>query len=195
MREIGVVKQVQIQRESLKRVDGTQQAFDPTPLLIVDRLRLSSDGVLGFLADGTQIIDVHNVHHPGSRNRGDNWVSVNFISHYAAMQKQFGAHLTEGIAGENILVESSDAVLTVADFGKRLAFKSNETSEMVYLTDIIPAPPCEPFSRFALCQSPPVPAAVMKSTLQFLGDGMRGFYAAAVSGTIQAGNVVFAVDD
>jgi MOSC domain len=145
------------------------------------------------LADGTEIIDVHNVSHPQSRNGGANGISVGFTAHYAAMRAHFGAHLSDGIAGENILVETASTI-KLSDLGKRLVFQ-NQAGTFVYLDNLLVAPPCEPFSRFALRQSPPVEAATMKATLQFLDDGTRGFYAVPLSGTIQSGDKVFASDD
>src|SRR5262249_46110823 len=113
----------------------------------------------------------------------------NFTGHYDAMRTHFGAHLTDGIAGENILVDLQ-GVLKLQDIGQRIAFQNPATGELVYLDALSPAPPCEPFSRFALRQSPPVDAALMKETLQFLDDGMRGFYASALQGSVQAGDRV-----
>lgn len=194
MREIGIVKQVQIQCSSLKLVEELYQIYDPAPLLTVESLLLSPQGVIGVLEDGAQIIDVHHADHPDSKYRGENGVSVSFTGHYAAMQTKFGAHLTEGIAGENILVEV-DSVIKLADLGRRLAFQNPAASELFYLQELEVAAPCEPFSRFALQQSPPVLAADMKATLQFLHNGMRGFYAKAQHGTIMAGDRVFACDD
>jgi hypothetical protein len=37
------------------------------------------------------------------------------------------------------------------------------------------ADPCVEFSQFALCEQ--IGGSVMRETLQFLGDGVRGFYA------------------
>jgi hypothetical protein len=57
--------------------------------------------VTGQAVDGTPIIDVHNQHHPGSRNReAVNGISFNFTSHYQQMQAKFGKYLTEGITGK-----------------------------------------------------------------------------------------------
>ena len=191
MEEIGVVKFVQIQRASLKYGEKPNKVYNPSPLLVVDSLRLSPQGLVGVTADGGQIVDVHNTTHPDTKNWDGNGVSVGFTSHYTAMRAKFGAHLVDGISGENILIEASHP-FALADLGKRLAFQNPATGELTYLHNLMVAAPCEPFSRFVLRQSPPVEPDVMKSTLQFLDSGMRGFYAAAQSGMVQAGDKVFA---
>jgi hypothetical protein len=189
MREIGIIKLVQIQRASLKLGEKPNKIYDPSPLLVVDSLRLSPQGVIGLTADGGQIMDVHNANHPDSKNRAENGISVGFTSHYAAMRARFGEHLVDGISGENILVDTVHQ-FELADLGSQLTFQNPHTGEVVYLDDLMVAAPCEPFSRFALRQAPPVEANVMKSTLQFLDGGMRGFYAVAKGGIVQAGDKV-----
>ncbi len=193
MREIGIVKLVQIQQSSLKAGEKPQQYYDPTPLLVVDELEIAPEGVIGLTVDGGRLMDVHNERHPQSKNVGKNGVSVGFTSHYATMQQTFGAHLTVGIAGENIIVEVATQY-TLADLGQKLVFKNPTTGTLASLHGLTIAAPCEPFSRFVL-QQDEVPAAQMKATLQALHDGMRGFYAhAAGLGTISAGDQVFVVE-
>ena len=193
MREIGTVKHLQVQRSPLKSGENPNRIYNPAPLLKVERLLLFPQGVIGVTDDGGEIVDVHNADHLNSKNSRVNGVSVGFTAHYVAMRGRFGEHLTDAIAGENILVEAGDTI-KLADLGKRLAFQNPASGTLVYLDDLMVADPCEPFSRFALCQNPPVPAALMKETLQFLGDGMRGFYATATQGSIQVGDRVFAFD-
>jgi hypothetical protein len=194
MREIGIVKQVQVQCSSLKRVTNETQIYDPAPLLVVNGLLVSSKGVIGLKSDGEKIVDVHNADHPQSKKREENGVSVGFTSHYSEMRAKYGSHLIDGIAGENILVES-DKIVRLADLGKQLLFQNSVTGVLVSLAQLCVDAPCEPFSRFALQQSPPVPVATMKATLQFLHNGIRGFYATASDGVIQAGDKVLASDD
>ncbi|HJZ46707.1 MAG TPA: hypothetical protein VKE41_06060, partial [Roseiflexaceae bacterium] len=77
MREIGSIKQVQIQRSSLKQGQRPQRYYDPAPLLAVERLRLAPDGVVGLGPAGEQLIDVHHASHPDSKNRqGMNAISI-----------------------------------------------------------------------------------------------------------------------
>ncbi len=52
MHEIGRIKQVQIQRSSLKLGERPYRVYDPAPLLVVDSLALSARGVVGVTADG-----------------------------------------------------------------------------------------------------------------------------------------------
>lgn len=194
MREIGIVKRVQIQQSSLKVDEKPQQRYDPTPLLVVDALEIAPEGVVGLTVDGGRVMDVHNQRHLQSKNVGKNGVSFGFTSHYAFIQERFGEHLTVGIAGENILVEVATQC-TLADLGQKLVFKNPTTGTLATLHGLSVAAPCEPFSRFVL-QQDEVPAAQMKATLQALHDGIRGFYAyAAGLATISAGDQVFVVDE
>jgi len=59
---------------------------------------------------------------------------------------------------------------------------------------LIPAPPCAEFSRWVMGYPEGVaPDRTVTETLQFLGDGMRGFYAApAGRARIAIGDRVFA---
>lgn len=190
MRQIGIVKRVQIQRGPLK----AEGFYNPAPLLVVDSLALSPEGVIGLLADGAEWIDAHHAQHPQTRYRGMNPISVSFSGHYAYMRERFGGHMVEGIAGENILVEAVSPRFMIEDLGKRLAFQNEAGGELVYLDDLLAAPPCAPFSQFALQDAAP-PAPRLKETLQCLDHGIRGFYGAVQQpGTIRAGDVVYAVD-
>ncbi|MDQ7035993.1 MAG: hypothetical protein Q9P01_14505 [Anaerolineae bacterium] len=112
MQKIGTIQFVQIQRESLKEGVEPNRRYNPEPLLTVEKIRLMPDGIIGITGSGEKIIDVHHVKHQGSRNRGDNNISIGFLQNYDAMRKRFGDHLTDGIAGENIIV---DAEVEVSD--------------------------------------------------------------------------------
>jgi hypothetical protein len=196
MREIGRIKLVQVQRSSLKAGERPYRYYDPTPLLAVDGLLLSPGGVLGLTGDGERVIDVHNVEHPVSKNqRGLNGISLGFTSHYRVIRERFGPHLTDGCAGENILVET-DRAFTLGDLGDQLAIETADGA-IVYLAGLLVAAPCVEFSQFAAAQGERLPAEALKATLQFLDNGMRGFYASLASDpvdvVVRAGDRVFAV--
>jgi hypothetical protein len=198
MHEIGRIKLLQVQQSGLKVKFYPYGSYDPTPLLTVESLLLSPDGVIGVTADSRQVIDVHHAQHPASRNnRGVNGVSIGFTSHYEAMRGKFGDHLLDGCAGENILVEAEN-ILKLADLGKRLAIQTQKTGDLIYLTRLKVAAPCVEFSLFAANHGMALPAAQLKETLQFLDGGKRGFYATVVGQSdqmlVQAGDRVF-VDD
>jgi hypothetical protein len=193
MRRIGQIKQVQIQRKALKQGQKPHRYYDPSPILVVERLVLTPQGVLGVTADGEKLVDVHNADHPASRNEGTNGISVGFTSHYQSMRMKFGAHLMDGCAGENILVELAEEI-RLADLGERIAIQSQENSPWAYLERLKVAAPCVEFSHYALNEVMPVPAEILRETLIFLGEGRRGFYATFISEeplTLQAGNSVF----
>ncbi len=196
MQEIGRIKQVQIQRSSLKIGQKPHRYYDPSPLLIVNALLLSTRGVIGVTAEGEEIIDVHHADHAASRNRSVNALSMGFTSHYQSMRIHFGPHLLDGCAGENMLVETEDEQ-ELARLEHGIAIQSAKTGQIVHLTDIIVAAPCVEFSQFAACDSMPLAGERLKEALQFLDHGKRGFYMTLAPQqepvAIQAGDIVFAL--
>lgn len=197
MRQIGHIQQLQIQTASLKVGEKPNRHYDPTPLLIVHKLYLTGNGALGQSIDGEQVLDIHNNTHPLSRNRADNDISVGFTSHYQAMRTRFGSHITNGIAGENILVEAA-AEPTLAELAHGLVIKARQTGQTIYLTDVIAIPSCIEFSYFT-AREPQASNEQIKETLQFLQHGRRGFYARLAAGqdggVIEVGDVLFVVDE
>jgi len=197
MQTIGIIKFVQVQQDSLKQhlPDGTRQ-YNPDPLLKLKRIQLTADGVVGLTETNDEIIDVHNTRHPNSRYRGDNPISIGFMSHYDKMRVEFGDHLEDGIAGESIIVETAH-LFTPETFGTSLAIKCEANDELIHLKEVIPIPPCEPFSRFARDRD--LSPQETKATLQFLNRGTRGFYAKlrdeTLSPVIQSGDYLVRIDD
>lgn len=105
LHELGRVALLQVAPVVPKFAGPTHELYDPAPLRTVDHVLLSERGVIGVTGHGEQIMDVHHVDHPQSRFRGANGVSVGFTGHYAALRDQFGAHMVDGCAAENILMK------------------------------------------------------------------------------------------
>jgi hypothetical protein len=173
---LGRIVRLQVQESSLKMGDAPRRWYDPSPILAVPKLRLSPDGVAGVLEDDAEVVDVHNRRHPASKNRGDNGVSIGFVSHYDAMRGRFGEHMVDGISGENILVEI-DRMVDAREMATGLKIRTSGGEE-INLSEVIVAAPCVEFSRFAL-QFPrdARPDRSVTEAVQFLHEGMRGFYA------------------
>ncbi|HEX7737534.1 MAG TPA: hypothetical protein VF458_21985 [Ktedonobacteraceae bacterium] len=194
MRQIGQIKQVQVQRASLKRGMKPHRYYDPADIQVVEYLLLASEGIVGVTAGGERILDIHNSTHPESKNLdGVNGISLGFTSHYQAMRAKFGPHLWDGIAGENILVETEEAI-ALETLGKRVAARDRETGALLYLERLEVAAPCVEFSHFALNKPEPVPAGMLRDALIFLNDGQRGFYATFTGQkllTLRAGDGIF----
>lgn len=188
MRELGHVVRLQIQRSSLKTGEKPSRLYDPAPILAVERLAVGPDGVLGEGPDGSWLVDVHHRAHPHTKNAdGGHGVSLGFTSHYRLMRERFGEHITPGCAGENILVETDGACLELDDLGQGVACVAADGRELVRLEVLQVAHPCRPFSGWALGGM--VETEVLKQTLQFLDDGMRGFYCLGVgSGIVAVGD-------
>ncbi len=175
MHQVGTIVRLQIQRASLKTGEKPNRVYDPAPILAVDRLAVSPDGVLGGGQEGGWLVDVHHRAHPSTKNEdGLHGVSVGFTSHYTLMRDRFGKRIAPGCAGENILAEA-DRRLTLADLEVGLAIIGPDGLERVRLRVLQVAHPCRPFTGWALGGR--VEADVLKSHLQFLDEGMRGFYA------------------
>lgn len=187
MRTIGTVTRLQIQRSSLKTGEKPDRAYDPAPLLTVPHLMITPDGVLGAGEAGAWIVDVHHRAHPLTKNEdGLHGVSVGFTSHYAAIRDRFGDRIVIGCAGENIIV-AADRRFTYDDLGAGLAIVAAEGPERVRLKVLQVAHPCRPFTGWALGRR--VEPDVLKSHLQFLDGGMRGFYCVGEgSGTVEVGD-------
>lgn len=193
MRHIGSIKQVQIQRSALKLGQKPWRYYNPAPLLIVEKLLLTPRGVIGLTEASEQLVDVHNADHPTSRYAEVNGISLGFTSHYQQMREKFGVHITDGCAGENILIEATET-FQLADLGERLAIQSQESGQWVYVERLRVAAPCVEFSNFALNDVMPAHAALLRETLQFLDQGRRGFYATYVSeepSSLRAGDAVY----
>ena len=174
MRPIGHITQLQVQTAPLKQGPRPNQNNDPTSLCEVGKLRLNEYGVTG-LTENRELIDLHNTHHPESRqSAGKNGISFNFTSHYARMEARFGPHLAIGSAGENIII-ASDQPFTLQELGAGIVV-TNQAGDAVRLGQLMVAAPCKPFSRFALELDGVIEPAMIKETLQFLDGGMRGFY-------------------
>src|SRR5438093_12676160 len=143
MRTIGTITRLQIQRSSLKTGEKPNRAYDPTPLLPVQRLTVTPDGVLGAGSEGGWIVDVHHRAHPETKNEdGLHGVSVGFPSHYAAMRDRFGERIVLGCAGENIIVVT-DRFVTYEELAGGVALVAGgQGPERVRLRVLQVAHPC-----------------------------------------------------
>jgi hypothetical protein len=185
MELIGTIVRLQVQRSSLKLGERPRRWFDPAPLLEVPALALSPDGVVGLLPDGERVIDVHNREHPQSRHGSGNGISLGFTSHYAHLRSRLGARMVDGIAGENILVQT-EREFRRADLPAALAIESADG--LVRLEGARVIEPCVEFSRYALGYIGPPdrdltqPDPAVAPTLQFLRFGTRGYCATYTAG-------------
>ena len=180
MQILGTVVRLQVQASSLKMGDSPRR-YDPSPLQAVPALTVTPGGVIGVTGEPHGLIDVHHQDHPRSKNSGGkNGISLGFTSHYQAMRQQFGPHLSDGIAGENVLVELAEDNRLIApeELASGLLIVGDERPPLA-LERVIVAAPCVEFSRFALrFPDDRKPDATVTEALRFLGNGMRGFYGA-----------------
>lgn len=171
---LGRIVRLQIQPARLTLGQRPNRYYDPAGLLTVNEMILTPQGALARLAGGQVVLDVHHTQHPHAYTHGTNALSVGFTAHYDAMRERFGDNLTDGCAGENILVETREAV-EIAALAGGLAIQPAGAASAAWLNQFRVARPCEPFSRYALRSSE---AQAVKAALQFLDNGIRGFYCA-----------------
>lgn len=174
------MRRLQIQRSTLKVGEKPNRRYDPAPLLEVSRLVVSAAGCVGWLDDGSAVIDVHHLAHPAVKSPdGRHGISIGFTGHYEIMRGRFGPHVYHGVAGENILLEAPERV-TLDELVHGVGITSAGTGETIWLTGLAVAHPCKSFSRYCLDGGEPS-ADALKETLQFLDEGLRGFYASVAA--------------
>ena len=121
------------------------------------------------------MLDIHHLDHPNKAYDDDDLVCIGFTSHYQAMRDRFGDHMVDGIAGENIVIEYEKEVWP-EHLGHQIAIENQDNGYRALLDVISFAPPCKEFSRFAAkSQYERLPTDQLKSILQFLGNGRRGY--------------------
>ncbi len=189
MRTIGTITRLQVQRGSLKTGDKPTRLYDPAPLLAVPTLNVTPDGALGGRPGGEWIVDVHHRAHPFTKNEdGLHGISLGFTTHYDAMREHFGDRIEVGCAGENIIA-SAHQRFTYDELADGVAILAPDGKERVRLRILQVAHPCRPFTGWALGKT--VEPEELKKHLQFLDNGMRGFYCVGEgTGTVSLGDAI-----
>ena len=195
---LGYVKLTQLQPTGLIINTPSGEFYDPSRRVVVDSLQISPLGIESVTPDGEHVLDIHHIDHPDKKYDNDDLVCIGFSSHYAAMRARFGEHMIDGIAGENIIIQAEQEIWP-EDIGQRLGFESSETGDITFLDVVKFAAPCEEFSHFAAqSQHQRLPAAELKATLQFLGNGRRGYLLVLSDGQepaiVQPQDRVFVID-
>jgi hypothetical protein len=195
---LGYVKLTQLQPTGLIINTPSGEFYDPSRRVVVDSLQISPLGIESITPDGEHVLDIHHIDHPDKKYDNDDLVCIGFSSHYAAMRARFGEHMVDGVAGENIIIQAEKEIWP-EELGQRIGFESSETGDITFLDVVKYAAPCEEFSHFAAqSQHKRLPAAELKATLQFLGNGRRGYLLVLSDGhepvNVQPGDRVFVVD-
>jgi hypothetical protein len=197
VRELGRVKLVQVQPSGLIIETPSGYFYDASRRVEVERLLITSLGIEATTPEDEHVLDIHHISHPDKAYDNNDLVCIGFTSHYEAMRDHFGEHMVDGIAGENIIIEYEEEVWS-EDLGKRIAIENQDTGRRALLDLISFASPCREFSRFAArSQHEQLPADKLKDTLQFLGNGRRGFLLVLSDGQetaeVRRGDKVFSV--
>lgn len=196
IRELGKVKMVQVQPSGLIIQTPSGYFYDVSRRVEVEKLTITPLGIEATTTSGEHVLDIHHKKHPGKEYDNNDLISIGFTSHYEAMRARFGEHMQDGTAGENIIIDN-DQEVWIDDLGQQIAIENRDTGNKILLNVLKFAAPCEEFSHFvANSQHEKLPAAKLKTTLQFLNNGRRGFLLVLSdgqeSGTVQAGDRVFA---
>jgi hypothetical protein len=109
---------------------------------------------------------------------------------YAALRARYGSHVTDGIAGEALLIDGPG--LAGRDLSAGLVV---ETVDGLPLTvdGVLPTTPCVEFARFCLGEEPSTTVSddVRRAMLELRG-GARGFLGAPrATGRVRAGSRVW----
>jgi hypothetical protein len=192
MKFLGEIARLQIQRSSLTIGSGPARYFSPAAPLLVEEMFLTAGGECAPSADGICLVDVRYAAHPSTRSRGENTLCFGFTRHYDALRARFGESFTFGCAAENIMIEGPAPRIAQAAVAAGLVIETPDGPAT--LSNVIVAAPCLPFSKFAL-RDPAASAEAIKSALQFMDHGVRGFYckfAGPKTATIRLGAKVYA---
>lgn len=184
------IVRLQVQTEPLKVGRAPLRTYDPSSIESVPRIEFGPDGVIGLADRLGSVIDVHHRDHPRSRDRrGLAGITFMGTGDYTRLQARYGPHLTEGIAGETILLDAPDGL---AGLGLPVRVTLHGADGSVPAVDVRVAEPCVEFSRFSLGQatSPGIDDLVKKALID-LDDGARGYRAVAGgSGRLALGDEV-----
>ena len=163
---LGPIVRLQVHAESLKR-DG---AYDPAPLIVMDRAVVDASGMLGW--DGTGwVVDSHHAAHPRVRGGGHRVLSIGFTGHYERMAERFG-EVPAGVAGENIIVDGP--AITAEKIAAGLVIRTQDGAVME-LRSPVPAIACPGFTSHLLRSPIVLPRYEIEEHLAFLSTGTRGF--------------------
>jgi len=184
------IVRLQVQTDRIKVGVAPLRRYDPAVLESVPRLEISPSGVVGLGRHGRRLLDVHHRDHPHTRDpRGRAGLSVLGTGDYAALRARYGPHLTEGIAGEGVLLDAPAGLAGRLD-GTRWVLHTAAGPIEVGETGV--AEPCVEFTRFCL-RLPPSPdvGPDVREHLERLDHGARGYKGvAAGSGILAVGDLV-----
>jgi hypothetical protein len=204
--ELPVIR-LQVQLDRMKPGLPPRRRYEPGVLREVVALRVTPDGAVGVDEDGGEHLDVHNVNHPRTRNtKGRNGISIMTTGDYAALRQRYGAHLTDGIAGESVLVDyvaglagrampeelslvGATPTHGVAEGG--VIPDRDGARAALALTEVHIAKPCVPFAQFCLRREDFEVDDEITTTLADLDGGARGYkMVASGAAVIRPGDVL-----
>ncbi len=179
------IVRLQVQVEPLKVGRAPLRQYTPSLIESVPRLEIGPDGVVGIGRFGQRVLDAHHVDHPHSRDpRGKAGISVMATGDYERLRQRYGAHLTEGVAGESILVDCPEG-LAGRPLPERLTLITAVRS--LVLDQVQVAEPCVEFTRFCLGLAPsPEVGPDVREHLELLENGARGYKAVATGAAVVA---------
>ena len=169
------IAQLHVQIDRVKQGVKPRRWYDPANIRPVDAVRITRDGVIGLTNVG-EVLDVHHVEHPRTRNRKRlNGVSVMSTRDYERLRARFGARLTDGLAGETVLIDCADEFARADLHGTFVV--DAPSGDPLQLAIYGPIKPCYEFSRYCLGLDRDAPIDdEVRAAFAFLEDGGRGYY-------------------
>jgi|SRR5579875_206987 len=176
MTDVGEIVRLQVQTAELKVGPLGRRRYEPAPIRVAESLYLDEGGVEGRDARGMILSDVHHHDHPAGKNpRYRHGVSLLFTSQYSVMRGRFGEHVIDGVAGENILVDTERMIMP-EDIEGGIIIEAGDGERQLSL--VKPVEPCVEFTRYCLRRAPEEHAdPELNEAILFL-RGRRGYYMA-----------------
>jgi hypothetical protein len=165
---VGTVAQLQVHPDFVLQ----DERYDPSRLLVTDRVSVTADGVVGWSGD-SWVVDVHHAAYPAERVGRPRPVSVGFTPAYGKMRGRFGETAALGVAAENIIVDTEMA-LSIEELRSGLTVRNAAGAELV-LNEAMVATPCREFTSYLLGLSYKAEEIEIAADRDFLRNGMRGY--------------------
>lgn len=167
-RRIGSIARLQLQSSSLIVQTNGRRSYDPAPLVDVESLVLSTDGLVSGTDD--TMVDAHHRSRRLDRPwKPDRVVSFGFLGSYRSLRGHFPG-LADGAAGENLLI-AHDADVTFRDLAGGVHICGPRGGGDIDC--VRPMDPCPPFVRYVLGNAADKPA--VRRALPRFRNGMRGY--------------------
>jgi hypothetical protein len=163
MHEIGKIVAIQIQTQ-----------VDAESLISVPKAFLAPNGVTGVQENGEEIQDIRHSEHPETIATNESKpLHMTFTNRYAEIREQFGEHVTDGMAGEHIIVQVNYP-FDKHGMGNSLVLHNQQNGKMVRLVETQKLEATLELANFI--KKDTIPEAMSEAAVEFLAE-KRGYSA------------------